>query len=217
MIDKSRIAVFDLDGTLIDSMAQITFCLEKACIEILGKPISHSTVFKTLGLPLTSILQELGIPDENILDVTDLFRTYLKIEIGNGNKVFSGALSTIMLLISKNYQIAIATTKPTRLAELVVENSDLSGSINLVQGTEDFPPKPDPEILFRIEKKLSGRIQMMFGDRIEDIQAAKSASVVAIGVAQGAHSADVLMECGADYAYESFEELIDSNILINLF
>ncbi len=58
---------------------------------------------------------------------------------------------------------------------------------------------------------------MMFGDRIEDIQAAKSASVVAIGVAQGAHSANLLREFGADYAYESFEELIESNTLINLF
>jgi HAD superfamily hydrolase (TIGR01549 family) len=166
-----------------------------------------------LGQPIDKILGSLHL-DQEILDkVIASFRISLQKEILKGNKVFPDALRTIKNLVRKDYQIAIATSKPTYLAQSVVQNSQLSGLISCIQGTDNFPSKPSPEILFRIERRLSGKILIMFGDRTEDMQAAKSFGCLAIGVANSAHSSSDLAKSGADYAFDSFDELINSNLI----
>ena len=112
-----------------------------------------------------------------------------------------------------NVTLAIATSKPTYLAKLVVQHSGLINFIDFVQGTDGFPPKPNPEILARIQTYALGEVVVMIGDRVEDIQAAQRASIKSVGIAQSAHSIKVLSEAGADYTYDSVVDMLDSNIL----
>jgi HAD superfamily hydrolase (TIGR01549 family) len=208
-----KIAAFDLDGTLVDSHEQIQACLEKTFLELLGIQLQPELVFMNLGQPIDKILGSLHLDQEMLDKVIASFRVSLQKEILKGNKVFPGALRTIKNLVQKEYQIAIATSKPTYLAQSVVQNSQLSGLISCIQGTDNFPSKPNPEILFRIERRLSGKILIMFGDRTEDMQAAKSFGCLGIGVANSAHSRSDLAKSGADYAFDSFDELINSNLI----
>ena len=210
---SEKIAGFDLDGTLVDSSEQIQNCLQRTCLELLGLDIQSDLVFKNLGQPLEKILSKLNLNEKVISEVVTNFRINLQKDILKGNRVFPGALNVIESLVNKNYKIAVATSKPSFLAQSVVENSSLSGLISCVQGTDNFPPKPNTEVLFRLEKKLNGKLLVMFGDRAEDMQAAKTFGVLAIGVANSAHSMSDLISAGADYAFDSFDQLHKSSII----
>ena len=114
------------------------------------------------------------------------------------------------------FRLVIATSKPTYLAELVVRESELIYYIDFVQGTDGFLPKPNPEIIYRIQREVAGNVIALVGDRTEDIHAAKQASIIGVGVAQSAHSAEVLAAAGADYTYMSIVDLLDSSFLHDL-
>ena len=76
-----------------------------------------------------------------------------------------------------------------------------------IQGTDEFPPKPDPEVLRRCMQGLGIENAIMFGDRKEDIRAAKTLGIPSIGIAQSAHSVQDLLAEGATYSFSNFTEL----------
>jgi phosphoglycolate phosphatase-like HAD superfamily hydrolase len=109
---------------------------------------------------------------------------------------------------------AVATSKPTDLAELVVENSKYKGLFDKISGIGIYNPKPDPGVILEVVRSASLENAVMFGDRPEDMIAAKRAGIVAVGIAQTAFSRDELLLSGADKVFNSFQELssaIDSS------
>jgi phosphoglycolate phosphatase len=208
-----HILAFDLDGTLVNSENQIYRALSVACFELLKLEIPSTVIHENLGQPIQNILSSIGIGQEQTESLIITFRMELEKEILTHNEVFPAALDFLKKIRGLGFRIAIATTKPTYLAKMVVENSPLVGLIEHVQGTEDFPPKPSPEIFTHVEWKMRGRILAMFGDRVEDIEAANSAQITSIGIANGAHSVARLLNSGASVAYGSWEELASSNLL----
>jgi phosphoglycolate phosphatase len=211
-----KILALDLDGTLVDSGMQIYQSLATACIDFLGVQISPTLVSDNLGLPILSILRRTPIPTESHSEIVSMFRQNLEEEILQGNTLFNGVIEFLSIAKEMNFILAIATSKPTYLAKLVVQHSELRNFIDFVQGTDGFPPKPNPEILTRIQESGMGDVIAMIGDRIEDIQAAQQASIKGIGVAQSAHSTRVLERAGADYAFESIADMLASNVLKEL-
>jgi phosphoglycolate phosphatase len=208
-----KIAAFDLDGTLVNSGSQIHRSLLPVLQALCGVTISPTFVLEKLGQPINRILDSIKIPIAMQPEVVGLFRRNLESEILNGSDIYEGAIETIEMLRSRGFQIAIATTKPTYLAELVVANSHLRGLIDFVQGTDGFSPKPNPEILHRISNRLLSRVGVMFGDRTEDVMAAKSYSTFAVGIAQSTHTMPVLLDSGADRAFLSFDDLLKNSFV----
>jgi phosphoglycolate phosphatase len=96
------------------------------------------------------------------------------------------------------------------MATNVIENSPLAGLVDFIQGTDDFPAKPNPEVIIRCLQRFPGLKTVMIGDRAEDILAAKSAGVQAIGIAQSAHSPEILLSAGATWALSKFELLLNT-------
>ena len=208
-----KILAFDLDGTLVDSRMQIHRSLAAACSDFLDIQISPTLISDNLGLPVLSILERTSIPIDIHSEIVSIFRSNLEKEIVQGNNLFEGVIEFLSIAKEMNFTLAIATSKPTYLAKLVVQHSGLINFIDFVQGTDGFPPKPNPEILARIQTYALGEVVVMIGDRVEDIQAAQRASIKSVGIAQSAHSIKVLSEAGADYTYDSVVDMLDSNIL----
>jgi len=202
----------DLDGTLVNSSSQIHRSLTLASNNLLGVRLPPSIVSENIGLPISSILSKTDIPIEHYDEVISLFRKYLELEIVESNILFDGVLEFLERAKQFGFVMVIATSKPTYLANLVVQNSELVDYIDFVQGTDGFSPKPDPEIIYRIQRAVPGKVVALIGDRIEDIHAAIRASVLGVGVAQSAHSKEVLIASGANHAYTSFWDLLESDI-----
>ncbi len=199
--------IFDLDGTLVDSRIQIQVSLDTTRVNS-GLPASpEGFVEEHLGLPVESLFSDLELEPFDLKSLIQNFRENLLFEIENGNPIFEGVVSFVQKIKDLGIPIGVATTKPTYLAVEVIKNSPLRTLIDFVQGTDEFPPKPDPEVLRRCMQGLGIENAIMFGDRKEDIRAAKTLGIPSIGIAQSAHSVQDLLAEGATYSFSNFTEL----------
>ena len=198
--------VFDLDGTLVDSRIQIQVALDATRVNSGLSTSPEGFVEEHLGLPVESLFSDLKLEPSELHLLIQTFRENLLLEIENGNPIFDGVVSFIQKSKDLGILIGVATTKPTYLAVEVIKNSPLKDLIDFVQGTDGFPPKPNPEVLRRCMQGLGIENAIMFGDRKEDIQAAKTLGIPSIGIAQSAHSIQDLLAVGATYSFSNFTE-----------
>ena len=87
---------------------------------------------------------------------------------------------------------------------------------DVIQGTDNFPAKPDPTCIFRAMGRINTKSAIMIGDRTEDIYAAKAALIQSVGIAQSFHDSKTLIEAGATLAFETFQDFASSKELMPL-
>jgi phosphoglycolate phosphatase len=92
-----------------------------------------------------------------------------------------------------------------------VHNSPLKGLIDFVQGTDDFPPKPSPEVIKRVLEIFANPPAIMIGDRVEDLEAASASGIPSIGIAQSAHDEERLILYGASLTYPNMQEAFEDS------
>ena len=208
--------IFDLDGTLIDSTKQIGYALNRTRVEFGKQELSSLVIEELIGLPIKHFLSDLELSKTEQEDLILRFREILEEEILVKNIVFPGAADFLIEMNRRGHKLGIATSKPTYLAELVIKNSSLRGLFDVIQGTEDFPPKPDPTCIQKAMMVLNTRNAIMVGDRTEDVYAANSAGISAVGIAHSFHDKQTLIAAGALYAFDSFLEFASSEELAEL-
>lgn len=199
--------IFDLDGTLVDSSNQIEISLNKTRIHFGYGDTPVGQVFSKLGQPVRELFSDLELPQSKQNEFITFFRKELEKEISTSNQLFSCVRDLVLLIRKCSIKIAIATSKPTYLANHVIDNSEIRGMIDFIQGTDDFLAKPDPEVIYRCIMALKSKSAIMVGDRVEDVLAATAAGIPAIGIAQSAHSEDALYEAGAKLVFKNIDGL----------
>ena len=215
---KTPLLIFDLDGTLVDSSLQIFYCINEAMKVLLYPELDYETFLEKFGLPIEVILDDLNLETHQLDSLVNRFRQFLALEVQRNNIIYSGVEAFLLRARDFGFKTAIATSKPTNMAELVVNNSLLSNYIDFTQGTDDFPAKPEPDVIIKCLDYFKTRYGLMFGDRIEDVLAANLAHIPCIGVAQGHHSAAQLRQVGAIKVYDNFLELsLDAAQLFKIF
>lgn len=208
-MSKSRRAfIFDLDGTLVDSEQQIYSAILETSNLMNTPSITAFQLHTSLGLPLKDILQPLNLDPVELKKFTGIFRELLQREIQKENRLFSNVIDFLEIVRENQFLIGIATSKPSRLAQLVVSNSKLVSLVVHTQGTDGFLPKPDPTVIFECMKALNVVDALMFGDRSEDMKAANAANIPGIGIAQSFHDEIELSDSGAELVYKNFGEAL---------
>lgn len=199
--------IFDLDGTLVDSNEQIENAMNEARISLGYSKSPSGQIFEKLGLPVQNLFCDLDLRPIDQDKLISVFRKRLYEHIELGNQCFPKVDLLLKGIRGAGIKIAIATSKPTGMASKVVDNSLLRGSIDFLQGTDDFPPKPHPEVINRCLNRFPGSKAIMIGDRVEDIASATSAGIPAIGIAQSAHSESTLLTAGAKHTFKNISDL----------
>jgi phosphoglycolate phosphatase len=208
--------IFDLDGTLFDSSNQILNAISITRESNKLKKLSVDEIKRRIGLPATYLFEDVDESDQAIQNLVREFRENLRREIVKSNPLFPGVLNFINFLFEMNIRLSVATTKPTDLAEWTIVNSPLVDRIFNIQGTDNFPAKPNPQVLINCHIRDNESNTFMFGDRVEDVHAALSANLIAVGIAQSVHSVDVLKNAGAKFVFKSFEEFENIIATLNL-
>ena len=203
----SGLAIFDLDGTLIDSFQQIGHSLNKTRREFGFPGLPPAYYLETVGLPIDYLITDLQL-DGNMKEkfISEFRRDLLNDIRSGGTRIFKGVVSALEFFTQNNYTIAVATSKPTWLAKEVIKNSVLSNFNIHIQGTDDFPPKPNSEVIERVISQFPKGPAFMVGDRTEDVLASIGAGIPAIGIAASGHSSDLLYETGAILVFPSFND-----------
>lgn len=206
--------IFDLDGTLIDSLEDIAHAAN-ATLRQLGKPVCTLESFKTHVGDGVSVLFQRALPEtkhnsELLAECMAIYQGHYDASWDLCTKPYPGILQTLHQAIDQGLALAVLSNKPDHFTKRCVDRFLPGVPFAHVLGhSEHFPRKPDPTSAKWIASKLSSdpaRIAYV-GDTNTDMQTATSASLFAIGVSWGFRSVEEIQAAGAKIVCYSAEEL----------
>jgi len=209
-----RLAVFDVDGTLIDSQHAIVAAMEAAWrAHGLGSP-EPASVRRVIGLSLVEAVAVLlpGMAESDHVRIAhsykDAFGALCR-KPDHEEPLFPGAREAIDALAADGWLIALATGKSRRGVWRMLDAHGLEACFQSIQTADDNPGKPHPAMLIRAmaETGASASETVMIGDTSYDMVMARNAGVGAIGVSWGNHLSAELVEAGAHHILESYADL----------
>jgi phosphoglycolate phosphatase len=210
---NNKAVIFDLDGTLIDSIEDLAISVNQALEEngFETKDIEEYKLFIGDGAKVL-IHRASGLPLEHEM-ITVLHKRFFEVykeKIDSKTVVYEGIYELLDNLEKINYKKAILSNKPDHFTQDCVQkffpNYDF---INISGQKKELPKKPDPTAAINIAKQLEENLSDIFfvGDTKVDIQTAKNAGMVAIGVLWGFRDEKELRENGADFIVKDANEL----------
>jgi phosphoglycolate phosphatase len=209
-----KLAVFDVDGTLVDSRVILMHTAHTAFTE-LGLPApTYDEVRQIVGLSLYEGLAQLA-PDmttDQVEAVVALYRsifTELRRQPGFVEPLYPGAADLLERLKAQGWRIAMATGKSRRGVNNIVEMHRWADLFDSTHCADDGPGKPHPAMLIEAMRALDATREetVMIGDTAHDIRMAQAAGVRAVGVSWGFHTREELEACHPDCIADTFGEL----------
>jgi phosphoglycolate phosphatase len=213
-----RLAIWDVDGTLVDSRAVIQACMEAAFRETGLPPPDYDATRRIVGLSLVAGIAQLAPPDigaarlEFLVDAYRQTFTRLRADPALHEPMYDGALDVLDRLKQDGWLLAIATGKTHRGLDGLFAKHPIRSYFDTVWCADDGPGKPHP---FMVEQSMRAlgcapSQSLMIGDAIHDIAMGRAAGVRSLGVSWGFGRADELHEAGADEVHHEFSTLTDS-------
>ncbi|CCG41057.1 HAD family hydrolase [Magnetospirillum molischianum] len=209
-----RLAMFDVDGTLIDSQHTIISAMTIAWSRLdLGTP-KPDHVRQIIGLSLVeacAMLLPWATPATHRA-VAEAYKSAfhtLRLMPEHDDPLFPGALAALDQLETDGWLLGLATGKSRRGVEAMLDTHGLHGRFVTIQTADENPSKPDPSMLHRAADECGVAIAnvAMIGDTSYDMAMANAARAAAIGVSWGYQSLEELRGAGAKVVLDSFENL----------
>ena len=213
-----RLAIWDVDGTLVDSRAVIQACMEAAFRDTGLPPPDYDATRRIVGLSLAAGIAQLAPPDlgaarlEFLVDAYRHTFTRLRADPALHEPMYDGALEVLDRLKQDGWLLAIATGKTHRGLDGLFAKHDIKSYFDTVWCADDGPGKPHP---FMVEQSMRAlgcapAQSLMIGDAIHDIAMGRAAGVRSLGVSWGFGRADELQDAGADEVHHEFRTLTES-------
>lgn len=210
-----RLALFDCDGTLVDSAFTIQHVMATVFQQFSYKEPSLDETERVIGLSLEVAIAELlkRPVDDEILEMATAYKqNFAKFrgDISYTEPLFPGIMETLTTLEQNDDILLGLVTGKTRLAvDKICEAYKLHCFIT-IKTADDCPSKPNPAMVLESCKQtgVSPDNTFVIGDSIYDMQMAKLAHANAIGVSWGYHTPEALKEAGAGTIVREPEELI---------
>lgn len=202
----TRLVIFDLDGTLIDSLGDIGDAMN-AVLRELGHPIHPRDNYRFLVGDGLDILVRRALPPEivektNIDEVVGLTRQEYSKRWTDTTRPFPGIPELLGELRSQDITLAVLSNKPDFATRAIVDELFADHSFAVVRGArDDVPLKPDPTAVAAIISGLgvSAKQTAFVGDTAVDMATGVNAGALTIGVTWGFREADELVAHGADH------------------
>lgn len=205
-----RSILFDLDGTLADTIPLIIASYQHAFREVLGQEIAEAAARGWIGRPLLAALLEESPEHGHQLD-----RVYREWNIANTERLirsYAGIPELIVDLDAAGARCAIVTSKRRQTAALALDHVGLTGHIEVAAGLEDTTEhKPHPAPLLHGAQFLHADPAscVYVGDATVDVLAAQAAGMASVAVTWGAGTPEDLAAVRPDRLCRSVDELRD--------
>ncbi|KKC26134.1 HAD hydrolase-like protein [Sphingomonas sp. SRS2] len=210
----NRLAIFDCDGTLVDSQANICRAMAEAFIAEKLLPPADPAIRRVVGLSLTEAMGAL-LPDaDRDLHVRlgesykDAFRT-LRAQGQVEEPLFPGIAETLAMLEAEGWMLAVATGKSDRGLAHCLEFHGLEKMFVSLQTADRHPSKPHPSMIIEAMADAGAlpETSAMIGDTSFDIGMGVNAGCTTIGVAWGYHPPEELFDEGAHFVADRPDQL----------
>jgi len=199
-----RLAIFDFDGTIVDSAATIEQALI-ATLEAIGHRLHDNQCCRqVIGLSLWEVAAEL-MPDADtdmIAKFGHAFKTVfhdVRDSRPHAEPVFDGVVELLDALQDDGWLLAIATGNTRRGVMPLLKAHELDGRFVSLQTADEHPSKPNPSMVGSaiLDARADPSSTIVIGDTTFDVLMARAAGTQAIGVTWGCHEAFDLRAAGA--------------------
>jgi len=209
-----KLAIFDVDGTLIDSRASILHAAVEAARAVNIDPPTYDEVRAIVGISLDEALRTLR-PDldaPTLAGFTQGFReAYIDFHADPDFKdaLYDGAQNTLETLKAEGWLIGMATGNSRRGVTRFIRSHGWEDIFDATWCADDGPSKPHPAMVLGNLSDLGVEAHqaVMIGDTSFDILMGRAANVFSIGVSWGFHTVDELIEAKADDIVHDFNGL----------
>jgi phosphoglycolate phosphatase len=207
-----RTAVFDIDGTLADTAADLIAAANGVLAEAgHGEPLDlerdRATAFAGGRAMLCAGLARVGADEASAEDLYPRLLARYAAALAVETRLYDGAEAALDRLAAEGWRLAVCTNKPERLARLLLEALGIAGRFAALLGADSLPwKKPDPRHLIETIARAGGEPgrAALVGDTLSDREAARAAGVpcvlVGFGPEGGAVSALAPEAIVADFA-----------------
>ncbi len=199
-----RAVVFDLDGTLVDSAADIAAALSDV-FEDAGLPrVDAETVEAALGFGAFQLVRTVlaavdpvrAANDEEVSELLERYLVRYAADPARFATVYADGVAAVTVLSRAGVRLGVCTNKDTALSEAVLSAVGLGGLIDVVLGRDSVPhPKPDPRHLLDVLERLGVDPEhaLYVGDNPIDVAVARGAGTGYRHVAWGVPVADEMV------------------------
>jgi phosphoglycolate phosphatase len=201
---------FDWDGTLFDSTAIITRCIQLAVVDVGGKMPSDKDAAYVIGLGLMQALAH-AAPDVAPAKYPELGARYKYHYTRHVDDIslFAGVLPMLHDLKARNHWLAVATGKSRKGLDETLHAVELKGLFDSTRTADETAGKPHPLMLQELMAELGvepSRV-LMIGDTTHDLQMALNAGCPSVGVSYGAHEPEAFHSLSPLFVAHSVGEL----------
>ena len=213
-----KLLIFDLDGTLIDSLPDLTDATNCVRQNFRLSPLGSEEVRALVGQGARSLVERAlpGFTPEQVDEGLEKYLAYNLQHIVDKTRLYPGVAETLQTLAGLRIPLCVLSNKNVALCREVLATLQIAHYFPAVFGADSFPfrkPSPEPVLALLKEFGVAAGESAMIGDSINDIAAGGAAGVVTVGCSYGYGDDSELV--GADYRVEDFPSLLKLPILAN--
>jgi phosphoglycolate phosphatase len=202
--------VFDWDGTLFDSTALITRCIQSACADVgVAVPSDHDASY-VIGMGLVEALQHAapGLPRERYPELGNRYRHHY-FAAQHEVVLFDGTLEMLQALRARHHWLGVATGKSRRGLDEALTAVQIAHLFDGTRTADETAPKPAPQMLLELMREFGVEPDrtLMVGDTTHDLQLAANAGTASVAVGYGAHEAAAFAAHAPLHVAHSMREL----------
>ena len=190
LLRQFDLIVFDWDGTLFDSTALITLCIQSACADLGIAVPSQRDASYVIGMGLIEALQHAapGLPRERYPELGARYKHHYMRRQGELT-LFDGVLPLLAQLKTRQHLLGVATGKSRSGLDEALGSVQLHGLFDATRTADETASKPHPRMLLELMAELGVPAErtLMIGDTTHDLQLAQNAGAASVGVSYGAH------------------------------
>ncbi len=218
-LSRVRLLLFDLDGTLLDSVPQLHLAVDAALRDVGLPGVSQAEVQTWIGNGADVLIQRAMLrrhevsppPDEALFrQVRARFEHHYQAGLTSGFALYPGVHSTLCRLKQAGYLLAVVTNKPSQFVPALLAEAGLDSLFSLLVGGGCLPvKKPDPAPLLHVCQQLGipPSASLMVGDSSNDVQAARAAGIPVVGLTYGYNHGEPIAASEPDWIMDDFRDL----------
>lgn len=215
--------IFDLDGTLVDSVPDLAIALN-AALDDVGMPTHNNCIIRNWVGNGAKVLVERGLangvnnadtPDqpnsEELIEHTfQRFLYHYDRNVCKESRLYPGVYDTLKNLAARGFTLALVTNKPKKFISPIVEALSIDSFFTLFIGGDSLKEKkPSPLPLNHVCKTLNTDASecVMVGDSKNDILASKAAKMRSVGLTYGYNYGEDISTYQPDWVFNKFNEI----------
>ncbi|MFT6590728.1 MAG: phosphoglycolate phosphatase [Rhodoferax sp.] len=203
---------FDWDGTLFDSTALITRCIQNAVCDVGGARPSDKDASYVIGMGLMQALAHAApdVPEHKYPELSVRYQHHYRIH-QNDISLFDGVLPMLADLKLRQHCLTVATGKSRHGLDEALQAVALKGMFDGSRTADETAGKPNPLMLHELMQVFGSTAArtLMIGDTTHDLQMALNAGCPSVGVSYGAHAHEAFEALNPLFVAHSVRELHD--------